>query len=367
MGRLHGEEVAAALREAPFDSTNWSRALEATARACGAASAQLLSFGPCRFTPIVAPGFNEDDIAAFVALEGADPAVNHGLRAVLSSPLHAIVTDAEYLAERQRSRDRLYNEFFRRFDGHYVASGTVARNAAAVCNINLFLPARSGGLDIRARRTLRDVLPHFTRAVHLATRMQVHAAALACEAWDSVGDAVMVCDADGTLLHASRSAERLLARHGASALSGHWMTGFDAVTMAKFKAALCAIADPATPALQPFTMDSTHVGRMVVEVVPLPLSSFRTVPAALILLSELDRAPTLDRIRLGAMFALTPAECDIAEGVMQRLTSADIARLRGVSINTVHTQVKALLAKTGVADRGKLTLLLQGFTHRHRQ
>lgn len=364
MATLHGE-VTAALREAPFDPACWPRALEATARVCGAASAQLLSFGTCRFRPVVAPGFSDEDIATFIALEGADPAVNHGLRAVLSSPLHGIVADVEYLADRQRARDRLYNEFFRRFDGHYVASGTVARNASALCNLNLFLPARSGGLAQETRQTLRKLLPCFTRAMRLAARLEASALALAREAWDASGDAVMICDTTGALLHASHAAERLLVRHGASGMPARWWAGFDdAAAKARLDAALRAAADPTASPAPPFMLVSRHAGRLAVEVVPLPAAAFRTMPGVLVLLSEPDRAPELDRARLGAMFALTPAECDVAEGVMRRSTSAEIARLRGVSVETVHTQVKALLAKTGCADRGKLTLVLQHFVQR---
>lgn len=361
MGTLLGE-VTAALNEAPFDPDFWSRALESTARACGAASAQLLSFGPCRFSPIVAPGFSTADISAFVALEGADPAINHGLRAVLSSPLHAILTDADYITDRQRARDQLYNEFFRKFDGHYIASGTVARNGAAVCNLNLFLPERTGGLDAKARQTLKRLLPRFTQALRITSRLDSVATALAASAWDAHNDSVMVCDADGAILHASRRAERLLVRYG---LPGHWLAGLDAASDAQFRAAL-------KKAVSPVGSESRHCvarlknGRsLVLDVVPLPRTLSSAIPNVLVLLHEPGRPKELDHARLRSVFHLTPAECAVADGLMRRLSSMEIARMRSVSIETVNTQVKALLAKTNMTDRGKLTLLLQDYTCSH--
>lgn len=361
MGMLHGE-VTAALNEAPFDPAFWSRALESTARACGAASAQLLSFGPCRFSPIVAPGFSAADISTFVALEGADPAINHGLRAVLSSPLNAILTDADYITDRQRARDQLYNEFFRRFDGHYIASGTVARSEVAVCNLNLFLPEGTGGLNPKARRTLRSLLPRFTQALRIASRLETVATALAAGAWDAHNDAVMVCDADGVVIHASRKAERLLERNG---LSGHWLAELDAASNVELSIALKTAASPVAPESRHCVTRLANGKRLAMDIVPLPQALSRVMPNVLVLLREPGLPAGLDHARLRSMFHLTPAECAVADGLMRRLSSAEIAHMRGVSIETVNTQVKALLAKTNMVDRGKLTLLLQDYTCSH--
>lgn len=365
MGKAMYREVGAALDEAPFDPAAWPRALDAVARACGAASAQLLSFGPCRFDPVIAPGFSGEDIAAFLAIGGADPQVNHGLRAVRTSRLHAVVADAEYLPDGKRNRDRLYNEFFRRFDGDYVASGTVAGNADAVCNLNLFLPRRSGGLGEEARRTLRLLLPRFTDALRLSLRLQDAAVALMAGAWDALGETAVVCTADCKVLHASPEAERLLATEPSLRIAGGRLEAAKPDVSARLREAVRAAADPLAPGPRSLSVRTAR-GGLVLEAAPLPLSLPSAIcePRVLLLLRRLDATAALDHGLLEDAFGLSPAEREVASGIMRRLSSREIARMRGVSVETVNSQAKSLLVKTGCANRAALTLRLQAFVHR---
>jgi len=51
---------------------------------------------------------------------------------------------------------------------------------------------------------------------------------------------------------------------------------------------------------------------------------------------------------------LTPVEWRVLEGIRQRATNAEIARINGVSVNTIRTHVSNILAKTGLPDRPAL-------------
>lgn len=364
MGKGQYQRAVAALREAPFDFAQWAVALDETARACGAVSAQLLSFGQCRFVPIVAPGFAEEDIGRFVALEGADPRINHGLRAVQRSSLHQIIVDAEYLPEGERARDRLYNEFFGLFDGGYIASGTVARNVAATSNINLFLSRRTGGLAAEGRQMLGRLLPRFTDALRLSTRLGVEAAMIANGAWDRLGQAALLCDGDGRLLHANGPAERLL-RAGIHIRERQGrLIGEDSFVPERLADAIRIVADARSGALHSLVARSDDGAAMILDLMPLPLASDPLAGLVLILMRDPAPMVRLDQRLIQAAFGLTAAEGAVAEGVMRRQSSADIARVRGVSIETVNSQVKAVLAKTGCASRGDLTLILQRFVER---
>lgn len=359
-------EILTALREAPFDPQFWASALSATARACGAASAQLLTFGPARFTPIVAPGFSSDDIGDFVALDGTDPALNLGLKAVQGSRLHDVIADVEYLSESQRSRDRLYSDFFRRFDGDFVASGTVASNDEATCNINLFFPERTGGLDSEGRRRLKRVLPHFTAAVLLTTRLKKAALALAAGAWDVLGEAGVICSADGGILHANQEAEYLLESGDPVGMRQGKIFGRTTGLADPLLQAIGIAADPLAP--RPHSLFARCEGGIpfALDIVPLPMSS-AFLPAALLLIRRLVRSIHLDGDLLKAAHGFTPAECAVADGIIRRLSSAEIAKERGVSTETINTQVKSLLAKTECANRAQLTRALEGFARNQRR
>lgn len=367
MGDATSNTIIAALHEAPFDPECWVHALNGAARACGAASAQLLSFGSHRFTPVIAPGFSADDVSAFVALGGADPVINHGLRAVRASRLHAILSDAEYLSDGARRKDRLYNEFFRAFDGEFVASGTVARNGSAVCNLNLFLPRRTGGLGDEARRTLRRLLPSFTEAVRLTARLEDMSAALTVGAWDALGEAAVICAADGRVLHANQEAERLIAASPSCRLSAGRLEAADPATAQALAEAIRSAGHPLSPRSRAVPAFGADGAGLLIEVAPLPPASTALDTKVLVLLRETNPSVRLDDLMLAAAFGLTPAECAVAAGLMQRLSTAEIARARKVSNETVNTQVKAVLAKTGCASRSEATLKLQPFIVRTRR
>jgi pimeloyl-ACP methyl ester carboxylesterase/DNA-binding CsgD family transcriptional regulator len=67
--------------------------------------------------------------------------------------------------------------------------------------------------------------------------------------------------------------------------------------------------------------------------------------------------PEMDQLLAGT-FTLTEAETAVAAGLAEGLTPTELARRRGVSVLTVRTQIKALLAKTGAAGQTELVRLL---------
>jgi DNA-binding CsgD family transcriptional regulator len=60
------------------------------------------------------------------------------------------------------------------------------------------------------------------------------------------------------------------------------------------------------------------------------------------------------RGRPGWGTALSPAERDTLRYLRAGLSNADIARRRGVSVNTVRTQVSSMLSKLGLRNRKAL-------------
>jgi DNA-binding CsgD family transcriptional regulator len=68
--------------------------------------------------------------------------------------------------------------------------------------------------------------------------------------------------------------------------------------------------------------------------------------------------PTADLLQ--GLYDLTPAEARVARAVAERRTIDGIAESFGLSRETVRTQIKAVLAKTGVSRNIDLATLLSG-------
>lgn len=108
-------------------------------------------------------------------------------------------------------------------------------------------------------------------------------------------------------------------------------------------------------------------GALCLEVAPLhALPEMGTSPLSGVILYSLDtsRAVQIDLDAVGRVFGLTAAELELTELISQGLTNAQIAERRARALDTVRTQVKSVLAKTGSANRTQLVRLLSGFDAR---
>jgi DNA-binding CsgD family transcriptional regulator len=70
------------------------------------------------------------------------------------------------------------------------------------------------------------------------------------------------------------------------------------------------------------------------------------------------QVPTAEVIQ--GLFDLTPAEAKVARAIAELQTVERIADTFGLSRETVRTQLKSVLAKTGVGRQADLTALLAG-------
>lgn len=83
-------------------------------------------------------------------------------------------------------------------------------------------------------------------------------------------------------------------------------------------------------------------------------------PNLVVLLRKADEAKPIGAEHLRQLFGLTPAEAKLAVALAQGVTVTDYADQNKVSINTIRTQVRSLLSKTGAKSLAGLVRLLAG-------
>lgn len=81
---------------------------------------------------------------------------------------------------------------------------------------------------------------------------------------------------------------------------------------------------------------------------------------SLLVVTPVDKASVPTAEVLQGLFDLTPAEARVARGIGEATSVEDLAAALGVSRETVRTQIKAILAKTGVGGQKELVSLLAG-------
>lgn len=81
-------------------------------------------------------------------------------------------------------------------------------------------------------------------------------------------------------------------------------------------------------------------------------------PGAALLLADPDGNPDSMEGLLARLFGLSPAESGLAAALAGGESVNDYAEARGVSLNTVRTQLKQALAKTGARRQAELVRLV---------
>ena len=102
-----------------------------------------------------------------------------------------------------------------------------------------------------------------------------------------------------------------------------------------------------------------HRGALQILVTPLRLATLRESPVrVLVLVTRANQAITFPDAILRQLYSLTPAETEIANGLLTGFALEEIAQLRRVTPATIRSQMKGLLEKTDTHRQGELIQLL---------
>lgn len=239
--------------------------------------------------------------------------------------------------------------------------------------IGLTLDQRQAEDTIGVAKRLSRLAPHLSRAVNLsawrlrASPRQDFASALL----GALPGAAMLLDADGGLLHASHSAERLLFEGDGLLLRGHTaprVAARCADADQKLQAALrkAAVHDPDghEPPAQAIRVArlSGHAAYLVL-VTPLPPTRWQestlALPSARFLLQVVDPEARAEAglSQLRSAFGLTPAEARVARLVASGLSTPQVATALRLRPNTVRTHLARCFDKTGARSQVALAQL----------
>jgi len=93
------------------------------------------------------------------------------------------------------------------------------------------------------------------------------------------------------------------------------------------------------------------------------MGAFGMASVALLVFHDPRATPQADPFILAEAFDLTPAEARVAVQLARGKTAEEVATDRSVAIGTVRTQIKSLLAKTGVHRQADLLRLIGSLPH----
>lgn len=291
-------------------------------------------------------------------------ALNQRPRRIAELNYAGFIHEPDVFTLEELDRDPVYTEFFRK-RGLGWAAGTLISVPNGDSVIFSFERAYAKGPYERATIDWFDRLrPHLARAALLSTRLGLARVRAMTDALASVGLPAAVLRNGGGLLAANAAFEKLIP------------------TTIQDRSPRIALADANADELL-FTAISARpapANRKVTTSIPMPATDdrppliFHLVPIegnardifssarSLLIVTPVDRVAVPSATVLQGLFDLTPAEARVAHHIVGAETIEAAAEAIGVSRETIRSQLKSILAKTGVSRQQELISLLGGKT-----
>lgn len=208
----------------------------------------------------------------------------------------------------------------------------------------------------KERLMLLELLPHFRRALRIRWRMAQHedARSLREAALEHMPQAIALLDSAGHILYANAQAESLFSQGTGPIAHKRRLTAADSRDAARIKEALSKCAQGEGVGLK---LENPALGKSwAASFTPLRASAPGGEPGAriLLLVADLDRAPTHALPQFAQLYRLTPAETRVLQQLLEPRGTQDIAEALKISIKTLRIHLSNLFAKTGTANQREL-------------
>lgn len=211
---------------------------------------------------------------------------------------------------------------------------------------------------------LNEIRPHLARAALIASRLEFERARAAAEVLGAIGLPALVFGHGGRVMAANALIQKL--DNAVRWLAADRFVLEDAAAERMLRRAIGALdRHDVTP--RSFAMrDESAQAAMVAHVVPVrgDARDILVQSTGVLILTPVARpnAPPVELIQ--SLFDLTPAEAKVARGLASGETLEEIAAANNLSRNTIRSQLRGALEKTGSRRQAELVALLGGFTLR---
>lgn len=367
-GRRHPEdrldEVLGQLYAAAVDDTIWPAVLTALGDLSSSIGGHLLVWDLKRRAPVVSlmgdrfPEVNSDYVAHYGAI---DPR----LRLVMTMPVGRTLACHQHFDDAFVRRDEFYNDFLLPNGARYVAGCRLLEAAGVTTVLGLHRGPQHGPFEAADMELFGRLLPHLQRAVVIRHQLQGAKAGSAMRqaALDRLPTAVIVVARTGVVL-AMNEAARQLVRLGDALVVRQGRLG---CKHPMDEARLLGLAREAASAAARRGAGGGPVrlsrdGGGAYAALAAPLAADQAVagaePAALLLVTDPAAVPRTLGTMLIELYGFSQAEARLAVLLAQGRTLQEAADERGVGVETVRSQLRSLLAKSGVHRQADLVRLL---------
>ena len=250
------------------------------------------------------------------------------------------------------------------FGIRYRAGALLNKTCTSIDRFAVQFSAAHGPITADERLTMKAILPHVAKALNInrpvvefAKRNQLVFAGL-----DMMRIGICIVRPFGDIVYKNLEFDRQLSEHRVFGVDARGRLTFrDAAAGSAAGAYLqdllahgCHGARPWKEAIVPDENERDHC--LCIEICPLPSPSILNGERGVHLIYSFDTSLglNLDATAIAKRFDLTATEQSVLTQVLDGATNSEIAEMRGKSIETINSQVKSILGKTGTQNRAKL-------------
>lgn len=273
------------------------------------------------------------------------------------------LNEYDYWTIEEAEADPMTNELFRPAGFGWAAGFVQALPHGDVAVLNVEQYNERGPIRGEALERLNAIYPHLARAAMFAARSQFDRVRNAVDTLATVGLPALAVTPTGRVVVANDAfpdATHVWTTRGDNRLALH-----DRVADGLLADALANVSEARGQRSIPIRAEMGGVIKAVVQVLPIRRAAHDIFgsSSAIVILSEL-KGQTASATLIHSLFDLTPAEIAVAQSIAAGLSVAQLAAATGRSVDTIRTQLKSAMHKTGSNRQIELALLVRQLSQR---
>ncbi len=260
---------------------------------------------------------------------------------------HGFFGTHELYGRTERESSAVYTEFLLPNGWGYAAGSVLPMPNGDLAVFDLERRFADGPVSAEELAQLNALWPHMARSAALSIRLQLQRARAIVDTLDKAGMPAAILSGQDRILAANSAFEAMKEQvvflaHGKLALADVASNRLLAHALHAIRASVTTTNSIPVPA----QADSSAA---VIHALPLPgeASDVFDGATAIVIVTKLDRSTSPSAEILTGLFDLTPAEATVANRILAGLSVNEVAVERRISRETVRSQVKKILAKTG--------------------
>ncbi|MEE4451504.1 helix-turn-helix transcriptional regulator [Novosphingobium resinovorum] len=275
-------------------------------------------------------------------------------RVAASGKPYELIWEQHYDTVRAIATNDAYMEHVRKLDSEHGAQIVLDSGPTSFFGLAALHSASDGRTTETQRQALLDVSPQVMAAIRLQSAIEHQGAELLHGSLDALRTAAIMLDAVGRVRSVTSTAEKLLAPDTLQVRGGALRAARpDLDRQLQARIGLALASRRAMPS--EIWLRSVH-GPLLVEICALPRQdwNFGFAPSVIVTLKAPAGLAGDQGARLSAALELTRAEGEIVALLAQGHSRQDIARMRGVSAQTVSSQLRTIFQKAAVNREAEL-------------